>query len=108
MFQGAEKLAIQSLLAGADGLVPGMGNLAPQWFVQIYHAVRAGDVAAAEAVQAQVDRLWTLHTYDYWLVCLKYAASLLGFGSGATCGHPARLSAESRAAIQALVGAVGD
>lgn len=106
VFQGAEKLAAESMIAGADGIVPGLGNIAPQWFVQIYEAVRAGNTDEARRIQSQVDELWTLHGHDYWLVCLKYAASLLGFGSGATCGHPSHLTDAGKSAIQKLVGAV--
>ncbi|MBZ0302254.1 MAG: dihydrodipicolinate synthase family protein [Anaerolineae bacterium] len=111
VFQGAEKLSNESLLAGADGLVPGLGNLVPKGFVQLVEAVRAGNEAEARAIQAQIDELWTLHGYDYWLPCLKYAASLCGFGSGATIGHRVHLTDEGRAAIQSLVNAaapVGD
>ena len=106
IFQGAEKLSAQSLLAGADGIVPGLGNIAPQWFVQIYRAASAGDATTATRIQEMADRLWTLHSYDYWLVCLKYAASLKGFGTGATLGHPAHLTDDTRTAIRNLVAAV--
>jgi 4-hydroxy-tetrahydrodipicolinate synthase len=111
VFQGAERLALRSLQAGADGLVPGMGNIAPHWFVQMFDAVHTGRKADAEALQGLLDELGTLHSHDYWLVCLKYAASLLGFGSGTTCGHVSHLTEQSRATIELLVKAtvpVGD
>lgn len=103
VFQGAEKLAAWSMLAGADGLVPGLGNVAPRLAVQIYEAGKAGRESEALALQAQFDELGTLHNHDYWLVCLKHAASLLGFGSGATTGHPVRLTEEGRTTIRNLV-----
>ena len=103
VFQGAEKLAARSLLAGADGIVPGLGNLAPALFRQIFDLVQAQREAEALAVQAHIDQLWTLHTHDYWLVCLKYAASVLGFGSGQTCGHTAHLTDDARQQIEALI-----
>lgn len=106
VFQGAEKLAARAMLAGADGLVPGLGNIAPRWFVEIYEAGRAGRESDAVAAQERIEQLWSIHTHDYWLVCLKYAASLLGFGSGATCGHPSHLTEEDKAAIQARVATV--
>lgn len=106
IFQGAEKLSVQGLLAGADGLVPGLGNLVPQWFAPLYNAIRNERESEAHDLQAQVNRLWALHEYDYWLICLKYAASVLGFGSGDTCGHVANLDESERAAIRALVAEV--
>lgn len=103
VFQGAEKLAAKSLLAGADGVVPGMGNLVPRLFVQMVKYVQAGRASEALARQQMLDELWTLHTYDYWLVCLKYAASLLGFGSGATIGHTMTMNPEAQQVIRALL-----
>ena len=103
VFQGAEKLAAGSLLAGADGIVPGLGNLVPALFRQIFDLVQARHDAEALAIQAYIDQLWTLHTYDYWLVCLKYAASVLGFGSGQTCGHSVHMAEDARQQIQALI-----
>ncbi len=103
VFQGSEKLAVRSIQAGADGLVAGMGNLVPALLKEIITSVRNGDDTTAHALQTQITALWDLHTYDFWLVCLKYAASLLGFGSGATCGHPSQLTAESQAAIRTML-----
>ena len=103
VFQGAEKLAARSLLAGADGIVPGLGNLVPALFREIQDLAQTGQQADALSIQARIDQLWTLHTYDYWLVCLKYAASVLGFGSGRTCGHTTNLTDTERQQIQALV-----
>lgn len=103
ILQGAEKPAAQSILAGADGLVPGLGNLRPDLFAALYKAARAGERERAAALQEQVNHLWTLHSHGYWLVCLKYAASLLGFGSGATCGHDDALTDAARAAIRHAV-----
>lgn len=103
VLQGAERQAATAALAGADGIVPGLGNLAPQLFVQLFHAARQGDRAGAMAAQERADALWHLHGYGYWLTCLKEAAAQLGFGSGATAGHEARLPAAARAAIAQLL-----
>ena len=42
VLQGAEGLSGRSLLAGVDGLVPGLGNLMPSLFVRMMAAARAG------------------------------------------------------------------
>lgn len=103
VFQGNERMATQSMLAGADGIVPGMGNLIPQVFAQLVERAKAGDADEAQALQAKVDALWHLHGHGYWLACLKYAGSLLDFGSGACSGHVANLTPEARAAIANLL-----
>ena len=103
MFQGDEKLAARALLAGADGVVPGLGNLAPRLFCQIVASIRAGDKEMALSLQERVNSLWELHTYGFWLACLKYAASLLEFGGGATCGGANTLADPAKAAIRQLV-----
>ena len=110
VFQGDEKLAARALLAGADGVVPGLGNLAPRLFSQIVASTRAGDKEMALSLQERVNSLWELHTYGFWLACLKYAASLLEFGGGATCGGANTLADPAKAAnrqlVQAYVGPV--
>jgi 4-hydroxy-tetrahydrodipicolinate synthase len=114
VLQGAEQSAARAVLAGADGLVPGLGNLAPVLFAGLVRAAAGGSQAAALDLQARVDALWRLHTHGFWLACLKYAASLLGFGSGAVSGNAAVLVPEAQAAIrrlveqQGLVGSSGD
>lgn len=103
VFQGNERMATESILAGADGVVPGMGNLIPQVFVSVYERAAAGDAAGAQDFQAKIDALWHLHGYGYWLSCVKYAGSLLSFGSGRCVGHVTPLSAEAKAAISELL-----
>ena len=101
VFQGAEKLSARSILAGADGLVPGMGNLIPATMRQITEL--AHDENQIMALQDRADRLWALHTHGYWLPCLKYAASLLGFGSGRCVGRSEPLPVPDQQAILQLV-----
>jgi 4-hydroxy-tetrahydrodipicolinate synthase len=103
VFQGAERQAGRALLAGADGIVPGLGNLVPAVFVEMIGSVRAGDTRAVTSLAARIEAMWHLHTEGIWLSCLKYACSLLGFGDGTTAGHDGRLSAAAKARIVSLV-----
>ncbi|HEY8743771.1 MAG TPA: dihydrodipicolinate synthase family protein [Chloroflexota bacterium] len=103
VLEGAERQAARAALAGADGIVPGLANVAPRLFVRLFAAARHGDRAAALEAQAQVDALWHLHGHGYWLASLKEAAAQLGFGSGATVGHGSKLPADARAAIAQLM-----
>lgn len=103
VFQGNERMATQSLLAGADGIVPGLGNLVPQLFATIYDAASAGNGDAAKDAQDTVDALWHLHGHGYWLACIKYAGSLMAFGSGTAVGHTSKLTDEGKEAIANLL-----
>ena len=49
VLQGHEHAAMASLLLGADGLIPGLGNVAPRVMVDLVQAARAGDVADLSA-----------------------------------------------------------
>lgn len=69
VFQGNQTYLGVSLLAGADGLVPGHANICPEFLVQMYAAAQRQDAAAVWAAQAQVNDLIGLrakapiHTY---------------------------------------------
>jgi 4-hydroxy-tetrahydrodipicolinate synthase len=60
VLSGSETLADAALASGADGLVPGLGNVDPAGFVRLYGAVRAGDLDAAAAEQARLARLFDI------------------------------------------------
>jgi 4-hydroxy-tetrahydrodipicolinate synthase len=105
VFQGAERQAARAVVAGADGIVAGLGNIVPHVFVQMIEAAKAGNSAKVEKLAARVEALWHLHGEGIWLTCLKYAASLLGFGEGYTAGHDPFIPAEGRARIAHLVAA---
>ena len=103
VFQGAEFIAGLSLLAGADGLVVGLGNLVPAWFTTMIAAARTHQPAQVLEIQERVSSLGTLHTYNHWLSCLKMAASLLGL-CGPTVSAPLpRLSPDQTAQIRNLL-----
>lgn len=60
--QGAETQALAGLRLGADGIVPGLANIAPGVAAGLITAHAAGRDAEAEAAQQELDRLFTLHT----------------------------------------------
>lgn len=103
VFQGAERLCALSLLAGVDGLVPGLGNVAPALFKQLLLAARRGDAAEAFRCQDQVERLWHLHVPGHWLVNLKTAVAELGFGSGLAVDPLLPAEAAQREKIRTLL-----
>ncbi len=59
-FTGSELLVDAALLLGADGSVPGLGNVDPAGFVRIYDAARAGDWQRARSEQERLYRLFSI------------------------------------------------
>ncbi|MFI0900898.1 dihydrodipicolinate synthase family protein [Streptomyces sp. NPDC020983] len=55
---GSETLADLAMARGADGIVPGLGNVDPHGYVRLYEAARAGDAAAAAAEQRRLAALF--------------------------------------------------
>lgn len=60
VFTGSELLVDSLLTVGADGAVPGLGNVDPAGYVEIYDCIRRGDPAAAAAAQDRLLRLFTI------------------------------------------------
>ena len=88
IFQGTQRVAGLSLLAGADGLVPGLANLAPSWFAEMIEAAGLHQVERVLDIQKRIVALWTLQSHStHWLGCLKVAANLLGL-CGTTVSAP--------------------
>ncbi|HLA45442.1 MAG TPA: dihydrodipicolinate synthase family protein [Aggregatilineales bacterium] len=103
VMQGAERLSVPALRTGADGLVSGLSNLVPDIFRRMLEYARQGQFDQAQTLQNRVEKLWFLHTYGHWLVCLKYAASLLHLCPPHTLAFHDELPPASRRAIEALV-----
>ncbi|WP_043264097.1 dihydrodipicolinate synthase family protein [Streptomyces sp. CT34] len=57
---GSELTADAALLAGADGIVPGLGNVDPAGYVRLYDAARAGDWPRAAAEQERLVALFAM------------------------------------------------
>ena len=55
---GSELTVDSALLAGADGVVPGIGNVDPAGYVRLYDAARAGDWALAAKEQERLVALF--------------------------------------------------
>ena len=101
VFQGNQGYAGVSLLAGADGLVPGHANIWPDLLVGMYDAALRKEVAAVWAAQARLNDLMTLrarapiHTF-------KVIAQALGLmGDSVTVPLPRLTAEEARQSIAA-------
>ena len=71
LLQGKEPLLLDSLRAGASGFVVSMLHFMPRPFVELYQAVRTGDDARADGLQARITRV-----YDLVKACLERRAGV--------------------------------
>ncbi|HEY2672028.1 MAG TPA: dihydrodipicolinate synthase family protein [Rugosimonospora sp.] len=60
VFTGSELTVDAALWMGADGVVPGLGNVDPHGYVRLYRAARRGDWVAAREEQERLFRLFDL------------------------------------------------
>ena len=57
---GSEIVVDYALLGGADGCVPGLGNVDPAGYARLYDAARRGDWAAARREQERLIALFQI------------------------------------------------
>ncbi|MEU8696337.1 dihydrodipicolinate synthase family protein [Streptomyces sp. NPDC048680] len=114
---GSELTVDAALLAGADGVVPGIGNVDPSGYVRLYEAARAGDWALAAKEQERLIKLFAMVDVapeadmgrsSSALGSFKSALRLLGIiDCGDTAFPQIQLSAESVALVSGLLRAAG-
>ncbi|MFD7923575.1 dihydrodipicolinate synthase family protein [Streptomyces sp. NPDC059740] len=94
---GSELTVDAALLAGADGVVPGIGNVDPVGYVRLYEAALAGDWTVAAREQERLVRLFSLVDVgpeaemgrsSSALGAFKAALHLLGVIDHGTTAHP--------------------
>ena len=57
VFQGSQRLFLESMLLGADGMVAALANFVPEIHAKLYQAVRNYDAAAARQYQDYITKL---------------------------------------------------
>jgi N-acetylneuraminate lyase len=82
VLSGADEVMLAAQAMGADGAIGTTQNLLPRVFGDAYTAFRAGDVKAAEALQAKIN--WTVNTFLSFpsLGAVKEIMRFLGFDLG--------------------------
>lgn len=86
LFSGKDTVIYNILLAGGVGAVPASGNVAPKLVVELYNAVKSGDLVKAKDCQYRLTPLRNAFALGSFPVVIKEALDLLGFEVG-----PARL-----------------
>lgn len=86
---GTDILGNVAVMLGAQGLVPGLGNVAPSYVVEAYEAAAAGDWQRSLDLQAKASRIRAIYQVmegegplDGLLAGMKCALALLGVEAG--------------------------
>lgn len=104
MFSGGEEMATASLAAGAHGNIAALTNVFPKLFVDLYDAVRSGNMAAANDLQRRVLEIKQAIGSSTWLSGLKYAAVRKGLiRTDTVCVPMAPLPAEDRMRLDSVL-----
>lgn len=112
---GHEAVVDGMLLLGADGVVPGLGNVDPAGYVRLYRAARSGDWDTARAEQDRLNRLFEIAFLPQGyggdaagIGAFKHACAQLGIFDSPTMPAPLRpLDDESVAGIGRILGETG-
>lgn len=111
IFTGTEIVADGDLLMGADGVVPGLGNVVPQAYVDLWNAAQRGDWEEARRIQDLLEELFQIVATSPEmrgpagaLGAFKQALKHLGVLNAPFTSRPLRpLSEVSKAAVDELV-----
>lgn len=102
--QGDEQRAVQGLRAGAAGIVPGIGNIAPDLLVALWSAVQDGDDDAAAAAQETATALTRIHAVRPGVPTVKAILRDRGVIPTATAAPPlAPVTADELERIRAVL-----
>lgn len=78
VLQGHEHAVMASLLLGADGLIPGLANVAPRLLVDLVRAARAGDTERCQALHERIFDLTRIYSQGIGMAGIYAAAACLG------------------------------
>ncbi len=100
---GALPISGPAMLMGADGMVPGPGNLDPALMVELYERGRAGDAAGVRALQPRLQSLMRVLEFGSNVTCLKTALELMGVCAAHVTAPFPSLGAAERAGLAGVL-----
>ena len=105
VLSGFDEYLVPNLIAGGDGLIGGLSNVAPKLLLELYQACRLGEMAKLKAHQRRVNKLMGLYSVSQPFVgAIKGAVSLVVPGVRPVCRTPAgKLDEKQMATIRALL-----
>ena len=100
---GVDTLALECLVAGADGWVAGLVNAFPDETVMIYHLVKQGRIAEALAIYRWFMPLLELDIHSKLVQYIKLAEAAVGIGTEQVRGPRLKLSGIERIQILSVI-----
>jgi len=82
VLNGVDEYTFQAMLTGANGSVTSTGNVAPELFLNVYKALKKGDLKKARAHQAKLSNACDLFQYGRMVALYKEGLRLRGFDAG--------------------------
>lgn len=90
IFSGFDEYFVPNLLAGGNGLIGGLSNIAPERFVKLFKAYKDRDFEAFETLQRDVNSLMEIYAVsDFFIPAIKTAKMLVGCDIKPICKSPA-------------------
>jgi N-acetylneuraminate lyase len=107
VLSGADEIMVAAQAMGADGAIGTTENFLPRVFVDAYQAFHAGDVKAAEALQARIN--WTVNAFLSFspLAAVKEIMRLLGFDLGSPRPPLLALTDDQRGRLREMLEEIG-
>ncbi|MCS7081520.1 MAG: 4-hydroxy-tetrahydrodipicolinate synthase [Bacteroidetes bacterium] len=107
IYSGDDDLAFYAYLAGADGLISVLANVAPEQAQTLFRLVQEGQLRQAQTLQARLLPLARALFMEANPIPVKYALSLLGIGTEEVRLPLVPASAETRRAVGEALRALG-
>lgn len=103
---GDEVTIVEELRAGAAGIVPGCANILPAVFIQAFEAAERNDWTGVARIHKEIMRIRAplVTGGPNWLSGIKYAASLMGSGSGKAVSPLEPVGPQQKQDIERLLG----
>jgi 4-hydroxy-tetrahydrodipicolinate synthase len=104
---GADDLALESILAGAEGWIAGMANIVPSACVTLFRDAREGRFDAAWSLYRRMLPLLRYDTSPKVVQAIKYGMQVLGHSVGEARPPRLSLAQADRQRIQAVLADLG-
>ncbi|QFU15004.1 dihydrodipicolinate synthase family protein [Microvirga thermotolerans] len=103
LFAGLDDVVVESVMLGAEGWVSGMSNAFPREGETLFRLAKAGRYAEALPLYEWFMPLLHLDARPDLVQCIKLCEKIMGRGSDVTRPPRLPLSAEERAAVEAIM-----
>lgn len=103
IYQGSTEMSYTSLVLGCDGLIPGLANLLPKTFVQLYQLVQNKEFLEAKRLQLLINKINQKIVQINWMSATKYALSILDLCSPFVTAPFQELNKDQKSAVQKIL-----